>query len=734
MKFNHLFRVTDHNASTYRFVSENIHARIDFLKNMVRVAFYRDGERIFPTFSVAPDDRMPENGRDKLSVEGLETEAPAATAEDGMIRFTTGNREIRVLLKNFEISYYENGKLLFKDRDYLAYNFGYEYGKGSCHFITREPDEQIFGLGDKTGDVNKNGRSFRLSESDAMGFDARSSDPLYKHVPFYICKNAAGAYGLYYDTYSEGAFDFGREINNYYTPFKSFRCEEETLVYYVIFGDVKQILQRFAFLRGHDCVPPLWTVRYCGSTMAYTDADDAEQKLRGFMELCEKYGFHPGGFYLSSGYTQIGTKRYVFHWNKDKIPSPEKLAADFRKNGIEFLPNIKPCFLTDHPLYETIVRHGWFLKDDSGEPAVFPFWGGMGSYFDFTNPEAADFWTDCVRTKLVDLGYESIWNDNNEYDVLDEEVYADGFGQPVKARLIRPLFSFLMTRSSRKAQPDDGRAAAVSRCGIVGTSRIATTWTGDNTTGFDDFLYQHKMAMTMSLSGIYNFGQDIGGFAGPKPDKELFLRWIQYGIFTPRFVLHSWNDDGSSNMPWLYEDEIPTVKKLFDLREQLVPYLYNQICRSASDGLPVIYPVFLNEPDYDPESGVFFCGNDILACPVYESGREEITAELPDNNGNWYFDEQMVSGKVTYRCGTQDLPVFFMKGGSVVRLGDEYRVYPLERGSFTETYYMADEEDPAERREVVFTVEADEKTVRVRTDRDCKKRIRIIDGFHRSIG
>ena len=125
-----------------------------------------------------------------------------------------------------EISYSENGKLLFKDRGYLAYNFGHEYGKGSCHFITREKEEQIFGLGDKTGDVNKNGRSFRLSVSDAMGFDARSSDPLYKHVPFYICRNSVGAYGLFYDTYSEGSFDFGREINNYYAPYKSFRCEE----------------------------------------------------------------------------------------------------------------------------------------------------------------------------------------------------------------------------------------------------------------------------------------------------------------------------------------------------------------------------------------------------------------------------------------------------------------------------------------------------------------------------
>jgi alpha-glucosidase len=170
---------------------------------------------------------MPESGRDKLSVDGFETEAPKADMEEGAVRFTVGSKEIRVLLKNLEISYSENGKLLFKDRGYLAYNFGHEYGKGNCHFITREKEEQIFGLGDKTGDVNKNGRSFRLSVSDAMGFDARSSDPLYKHVPFYICRHDGLSYGIYYDTYSSGEMDFGKEHNNYYIPFKSAKFEEE---------------------------------------------------------------------------------------------------------------------------------------------------------------------------------------------------------------------------------------------------------------------------------------------------------------------------------------------------------------------------------------------------------------------------------------------------------------------------------------------------------------------------
>jgi len=82
----------------------------------------------------------------------------------------------------------------------------------TMHFITRDPEEKIYGLGDKTGDVNKNGEGYKIATGDAMGFDARRSDPLYKQLPFYICEHKNGAYGIYYDTYSNGEISFGKEM------------------------------------------------------------------------------------------------------------------------------------------------------------------------------------------------------------------------------------------------------------------------------------------------------------------------------------------------------------------------------------------------------------------------------------------------------------------------------------------------------------------------------------------
>lgn len=737
MKFKHQFQLTETGDSYRIYHADNSFVRIDFFAHMFRVAILRDDTPLFPTYTICPDEvtsskvgdwlyNLPMKGRDKLSTEGLTCIKPPISEQENLLSFSIDDVTVTVDLFNFRVSVKNQFGLLFEDREYISYNFDHELGLGSTHFITREPDEKIYGMGDKTGPVNKNKMSFIMGASDAMGFDARSSDPLYKQLPFYICENSVGSYGIYYDTYSNGTLNFGKEINNYYDPFKSFRCEEENLVYYCILGTVPEIVTRFSALTGPLLFPPKWTLSYSGSTMSYTDAPDADDKLRSFLTLCDTYDLHPGGFYLSSGYTQIGTKRYVFHWNTDKIPSPEGLAADFKSHGVEFFPNVKPCFLIDHPLYNEIAQKGWFLHYEDGTPAIFPFWGDYGSYLDFTNPDAFAFWSSCVKEQLVDKGYRNIWNDNNEYDIADTEVYAYGFGQPIKAHLIRPLFSFLMTMASLSAQDQSIRTVSVSRCGIGGLSRIATTWTGDNNTCFDDFRYNHKMAMTMSLSGFYNFGQDIGGFAGPRPNEELFLRWIQYGIFTPRFVLHSWNPDGIPTMPWLYPKLMPTVQKLFALREALIPYLYNEMYRSACTHTPILYPVFWKHPGYDIESDAFYFGDQILSVPVFDEGATSVSIDLPNVADGWYryldgTTAPKEAGNVNIECLPSDLPVFFIKAGSLLPLQTEsdllsFVVYPLCTGSFSYTYLKDDgiswlKNDNHER--IQFTVNCTEAVIQI---------------------
>ena len=666
MKFDHRFSLREAGPSCRVYEADGATVRLDFFAHILRVALVHEGVAAVPTWSVCPAGAdVPLEGRDKLSTEGFDLVAPEVFEADGKLSFALDGVDLSIELKNFRISARTEKGLLYRDRSGLAYNFDGELGTGSVHYVDRFQGEQIFGLGDKCGPVDKAGRRFLLHTGDAMGFRAESSDPLYKHLPFYICRHGAGSYGLFYDTMSSGSMDLGREHDNYFEPFRSVRFEEEDLVFYLILGEPLDIVRRFGALTGTAAPVPKWAFSYSGSTMDYTDAPDADRRLRGFVQKCAENGVPCRGFYLSSGYTQIGDRRCVFHWNLDKIPSPEDLAAYFKAHGMALIANVKPAFLTDHPLYETIARNGWFLKYADGSPAQFPFWGGMASYLDFTNPGAYSFWKSCVRQQLIDRGYSDIWNDNNEYDVWDEDVLCHGFGRPLPAARVRPLFSYLMARASREASVEAGVETPfnVSRCAMAGTQRVASTWTGDNLTDFRDLRYNHCQAMTMALSGFLFFGPDIGGFAGPSPSRELFLRWLQYGLFLPRFVLHSWKPGAEPTMPWLYPDLLPTVRRLFALREKLVPYLFAQAEKARQSHEPLIRPVFLLDPDYDVESDCFLCGESVLVCPVFDQGAENVALTLPNMGEGWQLRGEgplyPPGEELIVPCMPEDDPVWF---------------------------------------------------------------------------
>ncbi len=664
MKFDHRFTLHFANENTRIYRCDDVIMRIDFIKDMLRVALIKD-EDILPTFSINPDKKdLGVKGRNKLSLDGFDLYRPKIHEDESHLSFRHCGYDFDIELRNFRISISNGSGILYQDRSGLAYNFAGELGEGSVHYTCRDEDQYVYGLGDKAGRVNKNHQHFKLDTNDSMGFKAEYSDPLYKHLPFYILENKTGSYGIYYDTYSEGEVDLGKEHDNYYELFNSIRYEEENMVFYIIFGSVKEIVSRFIHLTGGISEVPEWAFRYCGSTMEYTDAKDAERRLRSFIDNCERYSIKAGGFYMSSGYTQIGDKRYVFNWNKDKIPDPKGLSEYFDEKGLKLIPNVKPAFLDDHPLYEKICANGWFLHYQDGTPAKFPFWDGSASYLDFTDPGAYGFWKDCVRNVLVEKGYDNIWNDNNEYDIHDKDVYAHGFSRPVKARLIKPLFSFLMAKASLEACREvNSKPFNVTRCAIGGSQSIATTWTGDNYTSFKHLRYNHYQAMTMALSGFAFFGADIGGFAGPRPSKELFIRWLQYGIFQPRFVLHSWKENEASTMPWLYPELMDEVKALFDLRESLVPYLSEQFARCRENDLPLITPVFLKDESYDREADHFMCGEKILVCPIFDEGVNEIEVTLPKGDKGYRLRGQgellKPGSRINVTCTINDLPIWF---------------------------------------------------------------------------
>ena len=152
--------------------------------------------------------------------------------------------------------------------------FGYGSAQRSGltgHWQRRDEHDQYFGLGDKTGPLNKAGRRFRTRALDALGYNGESSDPLYKHWPFFIGRRAdtGSCYGVYYDTLAECTFDFGQEFDNYHGFYRATEIADGDLDCYVFAGpDIGAALARFVELIGGTAMPPRWSLGYANTAMA----------------------------------------------------------------------------------------------------------------------------------------------------------------------------------------------------------------------------------------------------------------------------------------------------------------------------------------------------------------------------------------------------------------------------------------------------------------------------------
>jgi alpha-glucosidase len=197
----------------------------------------------------------------------------------------------------------------------------------------------------------------------------------------------------------------------------------------------------------------------------------------------------------------------------------------------------------------------------------------------------------------------------------------------------------LMLRASREAQREHAptrRPFMVSRAGGAGLQRYAQTWSGDNSTSWDTLRYNVRMGLGLALSGVSNAGHDIGGFSGPPPDPELFVRWVEAGVFMPRFSIHSWKDDGTANEPWMHPEVTPVVRDLIRLRSQLLPYLYDLAWRHHTAFEPITRPTFHDFPD-DPDcladSDDLMLGPALLAASVVTPGADTRDIRLPRGAG-----------------------------------------------------------------------------------------------------
>lgn len=543
-------------------------------------------------------------------------------------------------------------------------------GNGIAHYTHWKKDTLHVGLGEKAAPMDLSGRGFLITASDTFGYDAYRTDPLYKHIPWLInATPEGGCVGIFSTSHARGSWSIGSEIDGLWGHYKVYRQAYGGLEEYLIVGStVAEVVQSYARLVGFPLRVPRYMMGYIGGGMKYTMEDEpvrACDAVLGFIRNCEKHDMPCSAFQMSSGYTVAETEpktRNVMTWNYHRFPDPRAFTREAHAHGVRLLANVKPYVLANHPAYPALAEAGAFFKDPrTGKTAVARLWSagggesGEGSHIDFTSKAGYDWWYQGVLD-LKRVGIDSMWNDNNEYNIArdDWECALETVDIPEgeKARRHiglwgRAVNTELMGKSSHdatvEAEPQE-RPLVLTRSATAGTMRYcASSWSGDNVTSWEGMKGANALALNAGFSLLQCYGHDIGGFEGPQPTPEHLVRWIQLGIHSPRFAINCYKTNPNDNLvgdviePWQYPSVSPIIRAAIKRRYQLVPYTYSLMLKSALTAVPpqrwtgwgyesdpVVWSKEITRSDTQ-----YWFGDALLIAGVYEPGVSSTRVYLP---------------------------------------------------------------------------------------------------------
>ena len=605
----------------------------------------------------------------------------------------TENLDIKISKDSFSLAFYEkNGDLIHKDaNEAIKWNKDEVWAKK----ITNDK-ENFYGLGEKTGFLNKKGKKYTMWNTDVFEAHIESTDPLYISIPFYLATDRDKSYGIYFDNSYKSFFDFRVNENREY----SFGAQGGKLDYYFIKGrEVKDVIRKYTKITGRMNLPPKWSLGYHQSRYSYGSTEEVKELANKFRENdipCDV--IHLDIHYMDD--------YRVFTWDENNFPEPEKLMNDLKEDGFKVVNIIDPGVKKDpdYEVYKEGMKNDHFCRYLDGELFTGDVWPEESVFPDFTSKKVRKWWAG-LHKDLLDSGVKGIWNDMNEPAVfndtytMDLEVMHENDGDPYLHKRFHNQYALLEAMGTYQGikKYKEERPFVLSRAGFSGIQRYAATWTGDNRSIWDHLKLAVPMLMNMGISGLSFSGTDIGGFTGDS-NGELLTRWTQLGTFMPFFRNHS-SLYTKSQEPWAFAEKYEKIiKKFIELRYKFMPHIYNLFYKTSQKGIPVMRPLFMEFPDEQKAYEIsyqFMVGDSILAAPVYEPKKDKKLIYLPE--GNWvnYFSDKNYEGK---QYIVEDTPLatmpLYIKNGSILVMGEKINYIGEKERNYLEIVNYLDENIP----------------------------------------
>lgn len=383
--------------------------------------------------------------------------------------------------------------------------------------------------------------------------------------------------------------------------------------------------------------------------MDWHESDDDKMQKKYHLDGLDKeeyIGEKPGW----TGYT----------WNKDLFPDHRRFLRQLKERGLKITLNLHPAdgFRFWEDCYETMARATGV--DPASKKRV---------KFRITDPNFINHYFADVHRPLEEEGIDFWWIDWQQ-------------GSETEIPGLDPLWALNHYHYLDNANGHEA-PLTLSRYSGIGSHRYPIGFSGDTLITWDTLRYLPYFTATATNIGYTRWSHDIGGHMYGVCDWELYLRHIQYGVFSPINRLHSCDTPAISKEPWFHKNGTGEIACAFlRLRHAMIPYLYTAESLTSRDGIALTEPLYYR---YDQKEAYhyqneYFFGSEMLVCPVTDpvraDGYARVGAWIPE--GTWFDfftgDEYTAPAggkKATFLRTMDSIPVLIPAGGVIPLSGDE---------------------------------------------------------------
>ena len=566
----------------------------------------------------------------------------------------TGEIVTKVQKSPFQIKYYHNNKLLISEAKGYVKNDSLE----TIDFNIKS-NEILYGGGARVLGMNRRGNRLKLYNKAHYGYETRSELMNYT-MPIVV---SSDKYLLHFDNAPIGSLDLDSKQNNHLM----YETISGRKTYQIVAASTwPKLIDQYTNLTGKQPMPPRWALGNFASRFGYHSQEEVEKIINKYIDLnipvdaviLDLYWF---------GKTITGTMGNLEVY-RDSFPDFEGMISRLKAKGVKTITITEPFVLTTSNRWNEAVEQQVLATDSLGKPFTYDFYFGNTGLIDIYNPKGSSwFWS--IYKGLRAKGVVGVWGDLGEPEVHPTALQHYNTSADEVHNIYGHDWAGLIYSGYKKDFPKE-RPFILMRAGYSGSQRYGLIpWSGDVNRTWGGLQSQTEIALQMGLQGLGYMHSDLGGFAGANLDDELYVRWLQYGVFQPIFRPHA-QEEVPSEPVFRSQKALKLSKQAIDLRYALLPYNYHLVFENNTKGLPLMRPLFFEDSrsEMDTISSTYLWGNDFLISPITNAGQEQQKVHFP-NTSTWYdfYTKQKFEGGKTTLIQTQENSIpTFVRGGAIV--------------------------------------------------------------------